>query len=207
MSAPPPVPSRRRDWYALSAAAFRWVHLYVSMLGFATLMFFAFTGLTLNHPTWFGAGQQATRDDKGTLPAEIYSPGKDVDKLAVAEWLRATHRLSGRVAEFTVDEAECMIVFKGPGYSVDLFLNRDSGTYQLTETTTGAMAILNDLHKGRDTGAQWSWVIDISAVVTIIMSLSGFGLLFYIRRRRMSGVITAVVGTVLLILVWAIWVP
>jgi hypothetical protein len=44
-------------------------------------------------------------------------------------------------------------------------------------------------------------VIDISAVVTILMSLSGFGLLFYIRRRRISGVITAVIGTVVLIIV------
>ena len=207
MSESPPALPRRRDWYALSAAAFRWVHIYVSMLGFATLMFFAFTGLTLNHPTWFGAAQQSTRDEHGQLPSDVYVPGKDVDRLAVAEWLRDTHHLSGRVAEFTVDEAECMIVFKGPGYSVDLFLNRDNGTYQLTETTTGAMAVLNDLHKGRDTGTPWSWVIDLSAIITMLMSISGFGLLFYIRRRRVSGVVTAVVGTVLLIVVWALWVP
>ena len=30
-------PRRRRTLYAASAAAFRWVHLYVSMLGFAML--------------------------------------------------------------------------------------------------------------------------------------------------------------------------
>lgn len=206
MSESPALP-RRRDWYALSAAAFRWVHIYVSMLGFATLMFFAFTGLTLNHPTWFGAGQQSIHDAKGDLPADVLASGQEVDKLKVAEWLRAKHHLKGRIAEFTVDEAECMIVFKGPGYSADLFVNRDNGSYQLSETTTGVMSILNDLHKGRDSGPQWSWLIDVSAVVTMLLSLSGFGLLFYIRRRRISGVMTAAVGTILLVVVWALWVP
>jgi hypothetical protein len=37
--------------YRKSAAAFRGLHIYLSMLSFSALMFFAFTGITLNHPT------------------------------------------------------------------------------------------------------------------------------------------------------------
>lgn len=214
---------RKRSWYAKSAAAFRWVHIYVSMLGFATLMFFALTGLTLNHPTWFGASEQTVRDVQGTIPNDVVKvqvietqtnrssmteqSSVSVDQLAIAEWFRAEHQLRGRVTEFTVDEFECMLVFKSPGYAADIFLDHTNGQYMLTETSSGLMAVLNDLHKGRDSGGEWSLVIDISAIVTMLLSLSGFGLLLYLRRRRLSGILTAVVGTVVLVAAWAIWVP
>lgn len=200
---------RRRSWYARSGAAFRWVHVYVSMLGFASLMFFGFTGLTLNHPSWFGAGEHVMRDVEGQMPTEVmYGSGEEEpDRLAIAEWLRSTHRLSGAVSDFEVDDYECMVVFKGPGYAADIFIDRETGEYMLTETTSGVVAIMNDLHKGRDSGPGWSWVIDVSAVGMMIISVSGFGLLFYIRRRRTTGLITAVVGTVLMIAAWMIWVP
>lgn len=215
MNAPKPPAPHKRSFYTKSAAAFRWIHIYVSMLGFGTLMFFAFTGLTLNHPTWFGGAEQTLRDEAGDLPPEMLrspkaNPSDDsesVDKLQIAEWLRSTHHLRGKVMEFEVDEYECMVVFKGPGYSADVFIDRKTAKYTLTETTSGAMAVLNDLHKGRDSGPEWSWVIDISAIVTMLLSLSGFGLLLYLRRRRFNGVVTAFVGTIVLIVVWAIWVP
>ncbi len=216
-------PVRKRGWYAKSAAAFRWVHIYISMLGFTTLMFFAFTGITLNHPTWFGAAEQTVRDIQGTISKDIInvrsvevSPTDvgdneassiTVDRLGIAEWLRSEHKLRGRVTEFNVDEYECMLVFKSPGYAADIFLDHTNGQYMLTETSTGIMAVLNDLHKGRDSGPEWSLVIDISAVVTMLLSASGFGLLLYLRRRRISGILTAVVGTIALVAAWAVWVP
>lgn len=199
------APRRRRSLYHRSAAAFRWLHIYLSMLSFAGLMFFAFTGITLNHPTWFGASEQSVHDEQGAFPKKMLGDG--LDKLTVAERLRGEHGLRGGVSEFEVDEYECMVVFKGPGYAADVFIDRDSGKYTVTETTTGVMAVLNDLHKGRDSGHGWSWVIDVSAVVIILMSLSGFGLLFYIKRRRITGLLTAFVGTILLLAAWALWVP
>jgi hypothetical protein len=217
------VPRRRRSLYATSAAVFRWVHVYVSMLGFTMLMFFGFTGMTLNHPTWFGASEQRTKDLQGDLPEELAkvvrptaSPessdeataaNERFDKLAIAEFLRAEHRLKGAVKEFEVDDYECMIVFKGPGYSADIFVDREKGSYTVTETTTGLVSVLNDLHKGRDSGTEWAVLIDVSAIITMLLSASGFGLLLYLKRRRLSGTMTAVAGTALLIAVWWIWVP
>ena len=58
-----------------------------------------------------------------------------------------------------------------------------------------------------DSGPEWSWVIDVSAVLTMLLSLSGFGLLLYLRRRRVSGVLSAVAGTNALVGARAIWVP
>lgn len=195
----------RRSWYVRSAAIFRWLHIYLSMLSFSGLMFFAITGITLNHPTWFGADQQSIRDEQGEVPASALAG--EIDRLSIAEQVRNDHRLRGVVAEFEADEYEVMIVFKGPGYAADVFVDRETGSYTVTETTTGVMAVLNDLHKGRDSGLGWSWVIDLSAALMVLVSVSGFGLLFYLRKRRVTGVVTAVVGTVLLIVAWALVVP
>ena len=51
---------------------------------------------------------------------------------------------------------------------------------------------------GRDTGPVWSAVIDISAALTAMASLTGLLLLFYIKRRRARGLLTAMVGAALL---------
>ncbi|MEO1525760.1 MAG: PepSY-associated TM helix domain-containing protein [Planctomycetota bacterium] len=193
-----------KQLYRKSAAAFRWLHIYLSMLGFAALMFFSFTGITLNHPTWFGASEQKIEDRAGQLTMSLLA--EPVDKLEIAETIRAEHLLRGRVSEFEVDEYECFVVFKGPGYAADVFVDRESGKYTLSEITSGPMAVMNDLHKGRDSGAAWAILIDVTAVLMMLLSLSGFGLLFYLKRRRVSGTLTAVLGTVALFVVWAIWV-
>jgi len=41
-----------------------------------------------------------------------------------------------------------------------VFLDRATGAYDLTEPRMGFVALMNDLHKGRDSGRVWSWVID-----------------------------------------------
>jgi hypothetical protein len=198
--------SFRRQLYRKSAAAFRWLHIYLSMLGFTTLMFFAVTGVTLNHPTWLGGSAQNVEDAFGELPPSLVAG--EVDQLEVAETLRQRHGLKGRVTEFQVDEYECMIVFKGPGYAADAFVDRESGKYSVTTTSGNWTSIFNDLHKGRDTGTIWNTlIIDGSAVLLVLMSLSGFGLLFYLKKRRVTGLLAAVAGTVILIAAWALWVP
>lgn len=146
------------------------------------------------------------RDVSGTLPAEL-TEETTFSEFKVSEHLRTEHRLLGRVAEFEVDPRELMVVFKAPGYSADIFIERETGNYSLMESRSGIVAVMNDLHKGRDSGAGWSWVIDISAGVMMLVSLSGFGLLFYLKKRRVSGVVAAVLGTVLFAAGWLLLVP
>ena len=76
-----------------------------------------------------------------------------VAKLEVVEHLRKTHAMRGALAEFRVDDSECSVSFKGPAYSADAFIDRESGHYTLTELDHGLIALMNDLHKGRDTGS------------------------------------------------------
>jgi len=169
-------------------------------------MFFALTGITLNHPTWLGGSDQVTVDFSGKL--DIQFVAGEVNQLQVAETLRETHTLKGRVKEFEIDDWECMVVFKSPGYAVDVFVDRASGTYTGSVTSSNLVAIMNELHKGRDSGTIWNTlVIDGSAVLMSLLSLSGFGLLFFLKKRRVSGVLTAVVGTIALLVVWVLGVP
>jgi hypothetical protein len=128
-------------------------------------------------------------------------------KLEIVEHLRNQHAIRGALAEFKADDRECMVTFKGPGYSADAFIDRETGTYNLTESRHGFLAVINDLHKGRDTGPAWSIVIDLSAGLMVIISLTGLALLFYIKRRRIPGTIIGIVGTLALAVMYWFWVP
>ncbi len=192
----------------------RWLHIYLSMFGLAAVLFFGITGITLNHPDWVFGQVERSRAVEGDVDVkwirrEIADSdnSSQVKKLEVVEYLRKTHRVRGALAEFRVDDSECMVSFKGPGYSADAFIDRDSGHYSLTELDHGLIALINDLHKGRDTGAVWSAVIDISAGLMTLIALTGLVLLFYLKLRRVTGVVVALGGTVVLIMIFRFCVP
>jgi len=67
--------------------------------------------------------------------------------------------------------------------------------------------VLNDLHKGRDTGDVWSKIIDVSAGLMTLVSLTGLILIFFLQRRRMPGLIAVGIGTILCLAVYFVWVP
>jgi hypothetical protein len=193
----------------------RWLHIYVSMFGLAVVLFFSVTGLTLNHPDWFGEpgrrasaeGRMSTEWLRVDVPAGEADESRRVEKLEVVEYLRKTHNLRGAVAEFRVDERECAVTFKGPGYAADALIDRDSGRYELAQTLHGFVALINDLHKGRDTGRAWSAVIDASAIVLTVISLTGLVLLFYLKRKRIPGLLVAVGGAAVVAAIVMLLVP
>lgn len=204
-------PSHRRRFSLRVAALMRWLHIYLSLFGLASVLFFSVTGITLNHPDWLFGSKESRSESKGTmnpawlrLPSSSGAPeGTDSDvgvsRAEVIEHLRRAHRVRGTMSEFTADDAECRVTFRGPGYAADATIERDSGRYTISETSYGLVAVVNDLHKGRDTGRVWSWVIDVSAVLLAVISLTGFVLLFYLKLRRVRGVIVAVLGGVVLL--------
>lgn len=182
----------------------RWLHIYLSMASFGILFFFAITGLTLNHVDWFSR-QQHTIQVRGTIDRKHLS--KEVAKLEVVEQLRNAHGIHGALKDFRVEDADCSIAFKGPGYAADVIVDRASGRYELTETRMGFVAVLNDLHKGRDTGTGWAWVIDVSAVLMTLVSLTGLLLIFFLQKKRLSGLLAAAAGVVLCYCAYLVWVP
>lgn len=180
----------------------RWLHIYASMLGLATVLFFSVTGITLNHPGLFLGEAERRTETSGTLDLAWVSTKGDVSKLEVVEFLRKSQGVRGAMAEFTVDDASCLVTFRGPGYAADAEIDRATGSYHLTRTEHGFEAIINDLHKGRDTGRVWSAVIDASAVLLVLISLTGLVLLFYLKLRRVKGLIVVAAGSALMVALW-----
>jgi hypothetical protein len=198
-----PVSKRRNALKRNFATAARWLHIYGSMISFAIVLFFSVTGITLNHPDFF-AGEMKTLQEKGKLnPAWVNT--KDtlhIAKLQIVEALRKAHSIKAPVSEFRIEDDQCTVSFKGPGYAADAFITRNTGNYEITLLKAGVIGIMNDLHKGRDSGSKWAVVIDVAAALMLLISLSGLVLLLYIKRKRLKGLVTAVAGVVI---VWVLY--
>ncbi len=179
-------------------SALRWLHIYTSMVSLLVVLFFAATGVTLNHPDWL-AGER-TEELTGTLPA-TWKTAKGIDWLVVAEHLRAAHGVHGTVADRREDDREGSLTFRAPGYSADAFIDVRDGSYKLATSHQGAVGVLNDLHRGRDAGSAWAGLIDVAGVFLVFLSLTGLGLLFYLRKVRIKAllVMTAGAGVVIVL--------
>jgi hypothetical protein len=178
------------------------------MVSFAIVLFFAVSGLTVNHPDWF-ADSVRTRQSQGPVDPTLLHPSGSTEpnKAALVQSMRNRERLHGTVEEVRVDQYEINFSYRAPGYSADIVVDRQKGTYTLTETRNGFVAVINDLHKGRDTGKAWKWLIDISAILLTLVSLTGLIILWFIYKRRASGLIIAAVGLALCLFLYKIFVP
>lgn len=188
----------------------RWLHIYLSLAFLAAILFFSLTGLTLNHPEWFFS--ESTVSFSGQLeiswlhlsqPAPIDWDESDyshqIDKLAVAEFLRSQHSLRGSVGDFLAFADECEVTFEGPGYAATARIRRDSGRYALDVTTNDLVSILNDLHKGRHTTPAWKLFIDVTAILSAIVAVTGFLLVFFLKINRRRRIALVVLGLIALI--------
>lgn len=188
----------RTQVYALS----RWLHLYTSMISLLVVLFFAATGITLNHPDWLFGSAETTNTYQGQLPADWQQNGQ-VNWLQTAEALRAAHNLKGRVSDTRADDQEASVSFRAPAYAADAFINIKDGTYSIKVTAQGPVAVLNDLHRGRDAGRAWAWLIDLSGGFLMLVALTGFTLSLFFRKTRRAAMLTALAGTLLLlVMMW-----
>ncbi|MEC8512065.1 MAG: PepSY-associated TM helix domain-containing protein [Planctomycetota bacterium] len=187
-----------------AALVARWVHTFVSVAGFGALIFFSLTGITLNHAAYFETADPMEREFSGQIAPALLEGGA-VDRLGVVEELRAGEGLRGRVVEFREDGAELLVSFEAAGFTADVYVDRLTGAYEGLTTVQGAWVLLNDLHKGRGTGGAWSWVIDVSAAVLLVCGLTGLWLLWFVKKRRRSGLAVTALGVLALPLVYVLF--
>ncbi len=189
----------------------RWLHIYVSMTVLVVFVFFALTGITLNHPDWqLDAGKQIDSRQL-QLPAALTGLEFSADQLQqaeqakqIADWLRAEHQIQGAVFAFSYDPDEQLLEldFKQPAGFANAQIALDSGVVELTAEFGGYLALLNDLHKGRYAGTAWKWLIDVVAIACLVFALSGFYLLWRQPARRWLGVQCALTGAGVMLLVY-----
>jgi hypothetical protein len=195
-------------WKRRTASISRWLHIYLSMASFVIVLFFAVTGLTLNHAEWFDGKEQIKKfTGKVQLKWVKVKDTAAIAKLEIVELLKHTHHIKGEVSDFIIDENQCSVSFKGPGYSADAFINRNNGEYKLTETSLGLVAVINDLHKGRDTGKKWSYLIDAAAIFMSVLSLTGIVMICFMKKKRFGGFLLLAIGALLCYLLYYFLVP
>ena len=190
------------------ARTVRVIHIYSSMVMLFIMLFFTLTGITLNHPTWFSSSEPAQLIE-AHLPESLLEQmqhqldlGQEetVDTLQLAmpllQWIRDAYQVQGQELRLEWDAEEQFLIadIQQPGgYSIAEF-DLAAGMLMLERKDASLIHQLNDLHKGRHTGDLWRGFIDVSALVLLLFTLSGFWLLLPQKKRRRRAFCVSGVG-------------
>lgn len=186
------VPTRkptRKAFWMKQLHTWHWMSSAVSLIG---LLLFAITGFTLNHAAEI-EGQPVVVEGSGQLPASLLPlvapDGKPDAKKplppAVAGWVAKTFKVKGGgEAEWSADEV--YLALPRPGGDGWVAIDRETGATTTESTDRGWISYLNDLHKGRNAGAEWKLFIDVFVIACVVFSLTGLVLLQIHAAKRRS---------------------
>jgi hypothetical protein len=166
-------------------------HGWLSAFAFIALMFFSGTGLLLNHPEWFGDADAAPQESHAQLnPAEL----KGKPAAALGEMLARRKLVQGAYASGDIDDDLALLRFEGVRGNSSVNLDLTSGKADIAYRQAGALTVLNDLHRGKNAGIAWKWLIDLSAGLFLVMSLVGY-LLFFSMRHKLPQALILTLGS------------
>jgi hypothetical protein len=167
-----------------------WISSAMCLLG---MFLFSITGITLNHSSQIEAKPVVVRK-QAQLPAPLtaqlrtyaqaHDGAKDPLPAAVEQWLNDTWKVQagGRPAEWAADEVYLPLPKAGGDAWVRIAL--EDGATEFENTDRGWISWLNDVHKGRNTGAAWNWFIDIFAVACLVFCITGLLILKFHAANR-----------------------
>ena len=173
--------NQRRAYWLKTLHQWHWISSALCLLG---MLLFSVTGITLNHAGQIEAKPQVTTrtaelpDAERTALAELSAEKDTPLPVDVRRW--AAKALSVDVpADAAVEWSpeEAYVALPRPGGDAWLRIDRTSGEAEYELTDRGWVSYFNDLHKGRHTGAAWSWFIDIFAVAALLFSITGLFIL------------------------------
>lgn len=173
------------------------------MISLLVVLFFGATGITLNHPNWTIGMKAQHTTATGTLPAG-YAPNGAADLLVVTEFVRSTYGISAPVIDHQADASQGSVLFAGPGYAASVVFDVPTGAYTVTVDQQGLVGVLNDVHKGRNTGSSWKWVIDVAGGLLVFVALTGLGIQLFMRKNRRLALGLAIGGAALTVALIAV---
>ncbi len=183
--------SNTKSLFLRTMRQWHWISSAVCLVG---IVLFSITGITLNHASGIEASPTVTTVEKQlpeTLLRDYLSvQNKDAESgpipAPIRQWLEKNHSLHIPPKPAEWYSHELYLSLPRPGGDAWLAIDRNSGEVLYEKTTRGAVAYLNDLHKGRNTGSVWSWFIDIFSAACILFSLTGLVLLWGHCKKRPS---------------------
>ena len=192
----------------------RLLHSYSSMLVLVLLLFFAITGITLNHPEliYSAAGKQSVQRSLALPEALQYSelPDSAEQQAQIAEqfrdWLSSEHQVKASVFSYVFEPDDMLLEldFKRPAGYASVIVDFSANNAELELEFNGYLALLNDLHKGRNAGTSWIVLIDITAIACVLFALTGFYLILKQSSRRSIGNSLAMLGVFLTLLAYVL---
>ncbi|KAA8679539.1 PepSY-associated TM helix domain-containing protein [Vibrio gigantis] len=197
----------------------RRLHVYISMALLFVVLFFSVTGITLNRPELFESSQPNIQRSTLTLPSSLFTvqDGRlKADETAFETFLFEEANLSGVASGLDIyaeiEDGELLIGevsmdFKGPGYNASVFVDVTSEFVEVETTNYGVIALLNDLHKGRNSGEVWKWFIDITALLMIFFVLTGVCLLLPKKKTLNTSIKWTVLGSAISLVIYFVAVP
>ncbi|HRA07067.1 MAG TPA: PepSY-associated TM helix domain-containing protein [Propionicimonas sp.] len=191
-AAPNRVPRKRRN------SGQRWtrlLHSWLSMISLLLVLFFALTGLTLNHQDWTFGQQPLVVSASGELPAGSILDGQP-DFLTISEYLRSSQGASGEITDYGAEAGTGRISYAGPGVTSSASFELATGEFTIETTRYGLIAVANDLHKGRHVSGLWTATIDAAAILLALVALTGLILQLLIQKRRGTALVLLAIGTV-----------
>jgi hypothetical protein len=145
---------------------------------------------------------------EGAMPMELLNPDDESKNLPIVEKLRKDYAIRGE-ADFKYEkESESYrVVFKAPGYRAEAIIQGKDGQTKVTHQTSGFAGVFLDLHRGKDSGLPWSFVIDGVSILFLVISVTGLILWSSLRGRAQHGFAVLMLGLALGIVVYFVWVP
>jgi len=178
-------------------------HIYISMAGFTLALLFGATGLTLNHEDSRLSEPRITKSEIILDKNLVNNP----DQNTLEKCLRQELGIRSPSTDYHDDQDQIQMTFAAPGARTVVTINRVDGRGQVEKESRGFLGMLNDLHKGFDTGNMWHWTIDVAAILLVISSITGMVTLVALRARRRAGYTICALGVLTVILIYVIWVP
>ncbi|WP_293697199.1 MULTISPECIES: PepSY-associated TM helix domain-containing protein [unclassified Sphingopyxis] len=185
----PAIKKSRKAFWLKQLHMWHWMSSAVCLIG---LLLFAITGFTLNHAADIEGSPVVTEKSAALPPALLaqLSAAVPADAKAplpkpVADWVEQTFPVkASNEAEWSADEV--YLPAPRPGGDAWVAIDLTTGAVTSEVTSRGWVSYLNDLHKGRNSGGEWSLFIDVFSFACLVFAITGLFLLQLHSAKRKS---------------------
>ncbi len=207
------VVKQHKTWHRKIFTYARLIHIYVSTLLFGLLVFFCISGITLNH-RWYGSNnhnsfQETPLTDRlynewALNQSESWTPNLN----RINHYFMDSYRFPpAHNIEIDPSTWEIILDFNVPAGYATAIISEPEKRISLETERGGTLAMINDLHKGRYSGAVWFWLLDVSAALITLFAITGIIILFQGKKNKKIGVFLSVLGILTPVFLFLIFVP
>ena len=184
----------------------RKVHIYSALPVLLLMLFFATTGILLNHPDW-EMGEVDNKVSEISLPewaAEMPNWPENYGShgLVLLQWLDKAYDIRGVDFAIEWDEFDQLLIINltGPNGAKVIEVLIDDKLIAVDSRDLSTIAMLNNLHRAKHVSGFWRAISDISAVCMLLFCVSGFWLVVVNRLERLPANIAMLAGGSIFIL-------